>query len=125
MRPVTNTTVLLGSYGTVATPGTVTGTGIDWSPNYEPDVSMFASCGAISSGGTVVAHLQGSNELSTSYTSLASTTFNDAAGGTTVQHVDVDAGTAVYRYYRSLVTVTGGTVTGGVSTGFIGRPYTA
>ena len=124
MNHVTPTTVVVGAYGTIMQPGTVTGTGIDWSPTYERDVSMFASCGAVSAGGTLVAHLQGSNVLGSGYVSLGSVTFNDAAGGTTIQTVDVDRTAATYRYYRSLMTCVGGTVTGGAAAGFIGRPYT-
>ena len=47
--------------------------------------------------------------------------FVDAAGGTTVTTVDVTGGN---RYYRSLITVVGGTVTGGISAGIIAKPRT-
>jgi hypothetical protein len=121
MNPVTPTQVLLAAYGTVATPGTVTGTGIDFSPTYEQDFSYFASCGAVSAGGTAVAHVQGSDVVGSGYTSLGSASFIDAAGGTTVTAVDVTGGN---RYYRSLITVVGGTVTGGISAGIIAKPRT-
>lgn len=123
MNPVTENTVIVAAFGTVATPGTVTSTGVDWSPTYEPDIAYYASCGAISSGGTVVAHVQGSNQLSTGYTSIGSVTFNDAAGGTTTKTAEVPASEAVYRYYRSYATVTGGTVSG-FAANFVGKPRT-
>ena len=122
MQPITPGTVITAAYGTVATPGTITSTSVDWTPNYQPDLSYVASCGALSSGGTVVAHVQGSNAAASNFTSIGSVTFNDTAGGTTVKTVDVNPANAVYRYYRSLITVVGGTVTGGVSAAFIGQP---
>ncbi len=122
MQPVTQGTIVQAAYGTVATPGTVTSTGIDWSPTYMPDFSYMASAGAISAAGTVVAHVQGSND-DAAYTSIGSVTFNDAAGGTVTKAVDVDPRAATYRYYRSLITAVGGTVSG-VSAAFIGHPRT-
>lgn len=124
MNPVTPLTTILTQFGTVAQPGTVTGTGVDFSPTYEPDFTMIASCGAISAGGTVVAHVQGSDVVGSGYVSLGSATFNDAAGGTTVKTIDIDARTAQNRYYRSLVTVVGGTATGGVTTHIVAKPRT-
>lgn len=81
---------------------------------------MVASCGAISAGGTVVSHIQGSDTSGSGYTSVGSATFNDAAGGTAIQTVDV---TGTNRYYRALVTVVGGTVSG-VSAEIVAKPRT-
>ena len=47
--------------------------------------------------------------------------FVDAAGGTTVTTVDL-AGSN--QFYRSLITVVGGTVTGGIYAGIIAKPRT-
>ena len=124
MRPITPGTVLLAQYGTVIQPGTVTATGIDFAPNYEPDYSYVASCGAISAGGTLVAHLQQSAALASGYVSVGSVTFNDAGGGTTCQTVDIDATLATARYVRSLMTVVGGTVTGGASAVIVAKART-
>ena len=124
MNPVTPLTTIVAAYGTVAEPGTVTSTGVDFSATYEPDLSYIASCGAVSSGGTVVAHVQGSAALASGYTSLGSVTFNDTAGGTTAQTVDLSAGAAVNRYYRSLITVVGGTAIGGVSSVLVAKKRT-
>ena len=122
MQPVTQGTVVKDAYGTVATPGTVTSTGVDWSPTYLPDLTYVASMGAISSGGTVVAHVQGSDD-DTTYTSIGSVTFNNTAAGTAIGQIDVDPRSATSRYYRSMITVTGGTVSGAAAV-FIGRPRT-
>lgn len=124
MTPITSSTVIAASIGTVLTPGTVTATGIDWSPTYEPDFTCVASLGALSSGGTVVCHVQGSAALSSGYASIGSATFNDAAGGTTIQVIDITAPVAVHRYYRSLITCVGGTAVGGISSNFIGKART-
>ena len=124
MTPITSGTVIQATAGTVLTPGTVTSTGIDFTTLFEPNFSYIAQAGAISSGGTLVAHIQQSAAVSSGYASIGSATFVDAAGGTVVQTVDIDATQLTQRYVRSLLTCVGGTVSGGVGASIVAKART-
>src|SRR5438874_775473 len=117
MRPTVEGTAIAGCLGTVATPGTVTGTGVDWSPYYEPDAKLVLNVGA--SDGTVVAHFQGGTALASVYTSLGTITAAGVGAGTAVYELDV---VNRYRYARSLITVAGGTAA--VSSVIVTEPRT-
>jgi hypothetical protein len=123
MRPITAGTIIQATAGTVSTPGTITGSSIDWTPYYEPDLAYVCSAGSITSGGSVVAHVQGSPDNS-AWTSIGSVLFASTAGGTVTQAVDVAGGAlSAYRYVRGLVTCASGSVHG-VSSVFVGQPRT-
>lgn len=120
MRPTNEGTALTGHLGTVATPGTVTGTGIDWSPYYLPDAKMIASIGAVSAG-TVTVHFQGGTAAADGSTSYGTIQAAGAAQGTATYELDVDGINT--RYIRALTTVEGGTVTP-VAVTFLAEPRT-
>ncbi len=108
MRQINEGTALTGVLGTVATPGTVTGTGIDFTPYYEPSFKAVASIGAISAG-TVTVHIQGGTASGDGATEYGTIQAAGGAQGTATYELDVaDVST---RYVRALVTMAGGTIT--------------
>ncbi len=121
MRPINEGTALTGILGTVATPGTVTGDGIDWSPYYLPNAKMIASIGAVSAGGTVTVRFQGGTAAADGAVSYGTVQAAGAAAGTATLELDVDGINT--RYIRALTTVEGGTVTP-VAVTFLAEPRT-
>ncbi|QGG95603.1 hypothetical protein [Actinomarinicola tropica] len=120
MRQINEGTALPGIIGTVATPGTVTGAGLDFSPYYEPSFKAVAAVGAISAG-TVVVHVQGGTASGDGSVSYGTIQAAGGAQGTTVYELNVPDVTT--RYVRALTTVAGGTVTP-VSVSFIAKAVT-
>ncbi len=107
--------------GTVATAGTVTGTGVDFTPYFEPSVKAIASIGVISAG-TVTVHVQGGTAAGDGSVAYGTIQAIGGAQGTATYELDVAALSA--RYLRAQVTMSsGGTVTP-VGVTFVAKPIT-
>jgi len=90
---------------TIASGGTVTATGIDWGPYWEPHARMVVTQGATPSG-TLAATLQQSDVLGSGYTDVGAIDGIGSTGGTAVYEV---GGAVTARYVRVVATCTGGT----------------
>ena len=120
MRQINEGTALTGVLGTTLTPGTATGTGIDFTPYYEPSFKAVASIGAISAG-TATVRIQGGTAAADGSTEYGTIQAAGGAQGTATYALDVPNVTT--RYVRALVTMAGGTVTP-VGVTFIAKPTT-
>jgi hypothetical protein len=114
-----NGTIVTAIAGTVATPGTVTGGGIDLLPGYLPEVSAIVSMGAVTAG-TCVVHIQGGTAAADGSVDYGTIQVAGAAAGT--QSYQLDVPNVRTRYLRALATVTGGTAT--VSAAILATPRT-
>lgn len=110
MRPVTPLSVIQATVGTVATPGTVTGTAIDLTGTYLPDFTVIASCGAITAGTCTAIVQNAPTDTFASVATLGTLQFAGAAGGTVTQALDVTDLSS--RYVRVVAVMSGGTVSG-------------
>lgn len=90
----------------IASGGTVTATGVDWSPTFEPTARLVVGIGATPSG-TVVATLQQSNALGSGYSDVGTINAVGSTGGTAVY--EYAAGALTGRYVRTVLTSSGGT----------------
>jgi siroheme synthase len=99
--------------------GTITGTGVDWSPYYENQAKLIVNMGA-STGGSVIASLQGGTALASGYSTLGTVAANGGAAGT--QTYELDVTNITQRYLRAVVTNSAGTVVPSVTV--IGKPRT-
>lgn len=103
----------------VGSGGTVTATGVDWSPYWEPQARLVVSVGATPAG-TVVATLQQGTALADGYTSVGTINTVGSTGGTAVYEYAATGLTS--RYLRTVVTSTGGTAL--VSASIVGKRRT-
>lgn len=120
MRQINEGTALTGVLGTVLTPGTATGTGIDFTPYYEPSFKAVASIGVVSAG-TAVVHVTGGTAVNDASVTYGTVTVAGQAAGTATYEVNVSNVTT--RYVRAHATMTGGTVTP-IAVTFVAKPVT-
>lgn len=120
MRQINEGTALTGVLGTVLTPGTATGTNIDFTPVYEPHVVAVASMGAINAGTATVTVTGGTavNDASVTYGSIVA---EGAGEGTATYQLSVPNVTT--RYIGANAVMAGGTVTP-VAVTFIAKKVT-
>ena len=121
MRITNEGTAITGVLGTVATPGTVTGDSIDWSPYYQSTGKMVASIGAVSAG-TATVYFQGGTASGDTATAYGTIQAAGAAAGTATYELDMPSITT--RYVNAEVVMAGGTVTP-VAVTFIAEPITS
>ncbi len=119
MRQINEGTALTGVLGTVLTPGTATGTNIDFTPTYEPSVVAVANVGAISAGSAVVT-VTGGTALGDASVTYGSVVANGAGQGTTTYTLSVPS--VWTRYIGANVVMAGGTVTP-ISVAFLAKKF--
>lgn len=111
--------VVVAAAGSQVNAGSLVGTGVDWSPTFEPYLTCAINAGLVTAAGSVVADLQGSNALASNYVSLGSVAFAGAPAGTQTYQINA---TNPYRYTRIAASVAAGSAV--LSASFIGKPRT-
>jgi hypothetical protein len=119
MKPAYEVAALWAAGGTViASGGTVTGTGVEWSPTYEPEGALVVTSGATPSG-TLIYRFCGGTALADVANVFAVGTLLPAVGGTVVATA---AGAVTTRYANVQLIATGGTSL--ASANFVAKPRT-
>lgn len=122
MRPIIENTNIMGFAGTAATPGTITGTGVDWSPTYESYGRLTCNVGEITgAAGSVVFHVQAS-ATDANYTTIGSIAVGGPAQGSQIVAVDITPALLSQRWVRALSTVAAGSVC--IAAQFVAKPRT-
>ena len=103
MRQVREISVLAQHGSTVASGGTTTATGIDFTTTYEPYGKYVLNVNANATG-AVVATVEHGTALASGYTTLGTISAGTVAGVYTLE-----LGSITNRYLRSTITATGGT----------------
>lgn len=119
MRPIQQGSVVVGAAGSINNNGTITGTGVDWAPTFEPYAVAVINMGVITAAGSVLVDVQTSDVLGSGYASVGSLAFAGAPAGTQAYAIPF---TADKRYVRVVENVGAGSCT--VATTFVGKPRT-
>jgi hypothetical protein len=103
MNPITETSIIAQHGTVVASGGTVTSTGVDFTPTYESQAKFVLDVAA-NSAGAVVATIESGTALASGYETVGTISAGTVPG---IYSVDVDC--TVGRYLRSTITSSSGT----------------